>query len=63
MSADQTFRVHAPDFIRSAKDDTAVIIGHGQMAIHLSIAQARELSLALAKAADDAELKLKSLVR
>lgn len=60
MSADQTFRVHALSTdIPSADYQGAVIFSHGQMAIGMSIAQAREISLALAKAADDAELKLK----
>lgn len=59
MSADQTFRVHAmPLGVSDAEDRTAVIIGHGQMSIGLSIAQAREIALSLERAADEAELKL-----
>lgn len=47
------FRVHGED------DSTAVILCHGRVSFGLTIAEARELSLALARAADDAELKLK----
>lgn len=52
------FRVHAASTVRHAEETTAVIFAHGQVAIGMSIAQARELSMALARAADEAELKL-----
>lgn len=56
---ERTFRVQASDHPHSADDKTAVIAGIGQVAIYMTIAQARELSHALALAADEAEAKLK----
>lgn len=41
-----------------ADDKHAVLLGHGRMVISMSIAEARELSLELQRAADDAEMKL-----
>lgn len=52
------FRTYASKVVTDADDPWAVIIEHGQVTLHLTIAQARELSLALAVAADEAELKL-----
>jgi len=42
-----------------ADDPNAVMFGYGRMVISMTIAEARELSMALARAADEAELKLK----
>lgn len=41
-----------------ADDRGAVLISHGRVSMGMSIAEARELSLELARAADEAELKL-----
>jgi hypothetical protein len=46
------FRVYGPD------DTTAVIVTHGRATFGLTIAEARELALAIEKAADEAESKL-----
>jgi hypothetical protein len=53
------FRATAASTVLNADDDCAVLAIHGQVVFHMSIAQAREFSMALAKAANDAELKLK----
>lgn len=56
-----SFRAHAfPAAPDHAEDQHAVILGYGRMVINMSIAEARELSHALAVAADDAEAKLGS---
>lgn len=55
---ERTFSVYASERIHTAEDTNAVIIGYGQIAISLSIGQARELSMDLARAADQAELTL-----
>lgn len=59
MSDTTLFEVHATEFALDAEDTDAVIINYGQMSIGLSIAQARELGLALQRSADEAEAKLK----
>jgi hypothetical protein len=59
MTPKSEFRINASPFPPRDGDDTsAVLIGHGQIAIGLSIAQARDIANRLALAADDAELKL-----
>lgn len=50
------FAISAP--AKDVDDITAVILMHGQMRVLLSISQARDISNRLARAADDAELKL-----
>jgi hypothetical protein len=52
--------VHAASVVTDADDPSAVSLIYGRQWCGLSIAEARELSLALARAADDAELKLKN---
>lgn len=56
----KSFRAHAmPVQTLDHADDThAVLLGHGRMVLSMSIAEARELSLELQRAADDAEMKL-----
>lgn len=54
----EAFRATAPGIATRVDDTSAVLISHGQVVVGLSIAQARELSMALARAADEAELKL-----
>jgi hypothetical protein len=44
--------------IIDADDMTAVIVSSGRACLSLSIAEARQLSLEIARAADEAELKL-----
>jgi hypothetical protein len=50
------FAISSP--AKDVDDITAVILMHGQMRVLLSISQARDISNRLARAADDAELKL-----
>lgn len=57
---EKPFRAHAMPVptIAHADDKHAVLLGHGRMVVSMSIAEARELSLELQRAADEAELKL-----
>lgn len=56
----KAFRAHAMPVptINDADDKHAVLLGHGRVVMSMSIAEARELSLELQRAADEAELKL-----
>ena len=58
--SEKAFRAHAMPVptLDHADDKHAVLLGHGRMVLSMSIAEARELSLELQRAADDAELKL-----
>jgi hypothetical protein len=59
MDKQPTFRAHAfPTPPNHADDPNAVMLGYGRMVVPMTIAEARELSMALARAADQAELKL-----
>lgn len=59
MSQQPKFRAHAfPMPPHNADDPNAVMLGYGQMVISMTIAEAREIALALSKAADEAEAKL-----
>lgn len=55
--SNQVASVSVADRVKSAEDPTAVCLLLRNS--YMSIAQARELAHALARAADDAELKLK----
>lgn len=52
------YTVIAATSVSDPEDTTAVILVHAQITAGMSIAQARELSLALARAADEAESRL-----
>lgn len=53
------FRVQRGYKPSGADDPCAVILSTGRASVRMTIAEARELSLELQRAADDAELQLK----
>lgn len=56
----EKLKATACTYVRNADDKHAVYITGGRIIVYMTIAEARELSLELQRAADDAELKLKN---
>lgn len=59
MDKQKSFRVFAHKPVIGPDDDCAVLVSTGRATFRMSIAEARELSLEIQRAADDAELMLK----
>jgi hypothetical protein len=58
MSTKSPFRVSTGYKPTGPDDDTAVLLSTGRAIVRMTIAEARELSLELQRAADEAELML-----
>jgi hypothetical protein len=52
------FNVYPGRLIQSSDEKSSVLLCHGQLAIGFTVAQAREVSEKLARAADDVEFEI-----